>query len=97
MIRESSQEAYEITKSSMADAKSRACIIDVLMRMPERDLTRGEIAEILQKPINKITPRVLELLEAGVLEQLPERRKTSLSQVACHSVKLTSEFLKRAA
>ena len=56
----------------------RQRIVDFLARHPGKEFTRGEISCFSGIPINIVTPRVLELIIAGELQE-GERRKCRLS------------------
>ena len=91
MIKQSSKEAYAITTYFNRDAESRKKILDFMLESKSSDFTRGEIATALAMPINRITPRVLELIQNGDLVELG-RRKSVLSNVKCHALALSDQF-----
>lgn len=96
MIRTSSKEAYATVIFCNADAKCRKQIIDYMKKRPDVDYTRNELCIMTGISINRITPRVLELIKSGDLEELP-RRKSPFSSVLSHSVRLSDKQLKAAA
>jgi hypothetical protein len=93
MTRASSKEAFALTKHFNADAKSRKKILDFMADSKSKDWTRGEISMALTIPVNRVTPRVLELIQSGDIEELP-RRKSIISHVECHALKLSEKRLK---
>lgn len=95
-IRQSSKEAYALTTACNADAKSRKVILDFMRSYPNTDFTRAELCVNLAIPINRITPRVLELIQGGDIEELA-RRKSDISPVASHALKLSDRQLERMA
>lgn len=96
MIRESSKDAYAQLLSHNNDCKSRQVILDYMLKNPEIDYTRGELNILTGISINRITPRVLELIEIGHIDELP-RRKSPFSHVSCHALKLSEGYLMKVA
>ena len=96
MIRESSKDAYKQLKSLNGDCQSRQVILDYMLKHPQTDYTRGELNILTGIAVNRITPRVLELIELGHIDELP-RRKSPFSNVACHALKLSDKYLMKVA
>ncbi len=82
-IRDTSLEAY----ASVPINRRQAEIVAFLKRYGGADLTRGEVSVLSGIPINCVCPRVLELIEAGVLMEMP-RRKCRFSGRAAYPVAL---------
>ena len=81
-VRDTSLAAYDGVNITASQRK----VIDFLERHPMRaDWTRGEIATMSGLPINVVCPRVLELIEKGVLMEMPVR-KCKFSGRTCHPV-----------
>jgi hypothetical protein len=96
MIRESSKEAYAQLIAVNGDCQSRQVILDYMLKNPDTDYTRGELNVLTGIAVNRITPRVLELIQLGHLDELP-RRKSPFSNVACHALKLSETYLMKVA
>lgn len=86
-VKQASRDAYQLTTECNADAQSRKVILDFLENGQADDYTRGEIAMGLNMPINRVTPRVNELVKSGDITELP-RRKSAISLVACHALRI---------
>jgi hypothetical protein len=82
-IRDTSLEAYRRASITPRQAE----IVQFIQRERAGDFTRGEIAHYAAIPINCVCPRVLELIEAGVLMEMP-RRKCRFSGRAAYPVAL---------
>ena len=65
MVQQTSLSAYEEIKPKLA--KRQAEVMWLLYRS-KAPLTNKEIAEILDRPINTITPRTNELVKKGLIE-----------------------------
>lgn len=70
-VRDTSIEAYRRAAITPGQAK----VLAFLQRHPTAaDFTRGEISALSGIPINVVCPRVLELVTAGVLMEMPRRK-----------------------
>lgn len=94
MIKQSSKDAYGQLLAINGDCKSRQVILDYMLKHPDTDYTRGELNILTGIPINRITPRTLELIQMGHIDELP-RRKSPFSHVACHALKLSESYLSK--
>jgi hypothetical protein len=60
-------------------------VLDFLDKHPRVDWSRSELATMSGIPINVVCPRVLELIQSGVLFEMPAR-KCKFSGRTCHPV-----------
>jgi len=65
-VQKTSLEAYEEIKSTLGDRQTQVL---KLLESIDRPLTNSEIAQQLGWSINRITPRVFELREKGLVEE----------------------------
>jgi len=72
MTRDTSLKAYINEVAPTLNARQIA-VLEVFERK-SRDLTNAELGVSLEWSINRVTPRVLELREAGILEESRRRR-----------------------
>lgn len=78
--RETSQNAAESV--APFTPRQRARIFDFVARQGSRGATRDEIAAALELPSNSVTPRVLELIRKGHLQETDRRRPTRYGRAA---------------
>ena len=72
MVQKTSYDAYaEMVCSGSIQNRQRTILL--LLRRAKRPVTNREIAHKLQWEINRVTPRVLELREMGLVEQAGDR------------------------
>jgi hypothetical protein len=70
VIRQTSLDSYNALRDTAALSKRQAEVMRcVHMRFHGRTFTRKQLAVALDWPINRVTGRVLELIEAGYLEE----------------------------
>lgn len=82
-VRDTSIAAYDSVDLSRGQRR----VVEFLMKYPERDWTRNELATKSGIPINCVTPRVLELIRAGVLEERV-RRGCRVSGKQAHAIRV---------
>lgn len=84
-VRDTSLAAYDAAELT----KGQARILGFLRANTYRaDWTRQEIAKLSGFPINVVCPRVLELIERGVLVELPTARPCRFTGSNAHPVRL---------
>ena len=71
-VRDTSRIAYEKFKASQQMNKQHNLIVE-FMKANSGNWTRNELFVKTKLPINVITPRVRELLDMGILRELPKR------------------------
>jgi hypothetical protein len=86
-IRDTSIEAYRRASITPRQAEILHFIRGAIRNTGAADFTRGELSHYASIPINCVCPRVLELIEAGVLMEMP-RRKCRFSGRAAYPVAL---------
>ena len=74
-IRETSREAYDrLTRTGNLPRRQAEVLLGVMTHFRDSAFTRKELAKAMCWDINRITPRVLELIERSALEELKSRR-----------------------
>ena len=72
MIQLTSLRAYEDIRSTLGNRHKR--VMHVLDSYDGRSMTNREIAQALEWPINTVTPRVNELVKAGLVREHCRRK-----------------------
>lgn len=83
-VRDTSLEAF---RTAQITPRQGEIVAFLVLNQHVADFTRGEISAHARIPINCVCPRVLELIEAGVLMEMP-RRKCRFSGRAAYPVAL---------
>lgn len=73
MTRDTSLKAY-LNEISPTLGSRQILVMEVFEREPERDFTNGELCQLLEWDINRITPRVFELREMKLLVESVKRK-----------------------
>jgi len=75
MIKETSTDAYDSIQDTIPEKQS--AVYSIFKNEPDRDFTNEQVKEILGWEINRITPRVKELTDAGLIVVVGKREGKS--------------------
>ena len=91
-IRDTSTQAYHtLVEPHLGERQST--VLDLLFRTVN-DLTNAEIADLLDWPINCVTPRVYELRKMGFVEE-SRRRLCNVTRNAAYAWRVSREGLRK--
>ena len=85
-IRDTSRAAFHADRDSGKLSRRQREVYTLLCQVPERDMTRAEIAQALGMTAGAACGRVKELLDIGVIVETP-RRRCAQTGAESHGVK----------
>ena len=87
MSKEASRDAYRAAIASGRTTAGERAVLQAFASDPSRRLTRAEIGDLTRLRSGSVCGRVFDLIEAGVLAELP-RRRCSVTGESAHEIGL---------